>query len=684
MGTSAGPPHRQRNFGLANEETLGMVKPTLPSRRRLRRRLLATSIAVAASLALTAAGGPRVAATASTLGIRVSGNHLVNASGATVTLHGVDRSGTEYACVQGWGIFDGPSNAASVAAMASWTGVNAVRVPLNEDCWLGINGVPAAYSGAPYQAAIENYVALLHQYGLYAILDLHWTAPGTSPANTQVDLPDYDHSPAMWASVAAAFKGDPATIFDIFNEPNDVDMTGCATGAPAACTTYIQEGVAAANWWCWEQGTGCITDDNSSTFGDWRVASAPDLISAIRGAGASNVIMVGGEQYANDPSQWLAGVPTDPDGQLAMSFHVYNFNDVCVTLSCWDSELVPIAAQYPIITGEIGESDGTASFIDTYMSWADSHGVSYLAWTWDTWGCGDTPVLISDYSGTACPGFGAGYEAHLAALSLPAPTTGGYTVDAYGGLHAYGNAPYEVVSADYPGWNIVRGVVLDACDPTGNSGWTVDGYGGMHPFGAAPYVSVYGGYYPGWDIIRGAVAWCDQGHAVGYTVDAYGGMHPFSDDPGGVEPPYPQITGYWPGQDLTAGIALIPGTDEGYVVDAYGGLHPFNGAPYYNVSAYYPGFDIVRGVTLLPGGGGGYTVDAYGGLHPFGAAPYEPVSGYYAGSDIIRGVVAASASGGYTLDAFGGLHQYGSAPYLAVSGYYPGQEIVEAVVFCPS
>jgi hypothetical protein len=91
-----------------------------------------------------------------------------------------------------------------------------------------------------------------------------------------------------------------------------------------------------------------------------------------------------------------------------------------VTVSCWNSELLPIAAKYPIITGEIGERDGTANFIDTYMAWADSHGVSYLAWTWDAgayWSCGDVAVLISSYTGTACPGYGAGYQAHLATLA---------------------------------------------------------------------------------------------------------------------------------------------------------------------------------------------------------------------------------------------------------------------------
>ena len=53
--------------------------------------------------------------------------------------------------MQGWGFSDGPTDAASIAAMKAWH-INAVRVPLNEDCWLGINGVKPQYGGAPYRA----------------------------------------------------------------------------------------------------------------------------------------------------------------------------------------------------------------------------------------------------------------------------------------------------------------------------------------------------------------------------------------------------------------------------------------------------------------------------------------------------------------------------------------------------
>src|SRR5436309_9913374 len=65
------------------------------------------------------------------LSIRVAGNKLVDGNGATVQLHGVNRMGSEYACIGGWGFFDGPSDAASVQAIKSWGSViNAYRMPL--------------------------------------------------------------------------------------------------------------------------------------------------------------------------------------------------------------------------------------------------------------------------------------------------------------------------------------------------------------------------------------------------------------------------------------------------------------------------------------------------------------------------------------------------------------------------
>src|ERR1700716_2936082 len=138
-----------------------------------------------ASLSMVTHLTATVAATAP-LSIAVSGNHLVDGSGQTVVLRGVNLSGTEFSCIQGgsptsrgWSIFGGQpmDQASTYSAIAAWH-ANVVRVPLNEDCWLGINGVNPAFGGAAYRAAIQNEVSLIHQAGLYAVLDLHWSSPG--------------------------------------------------------------------------------------------------------------------------------------------------------------------------------------------------------------------------------------------------------------------------------------------------------------------------------------------------------------------------------------------------------------------------------------------------------------------------------------------------------------------------
>ena len=312
--------------------------------------------------------------------IKVSGTQLVTASGAPLRVAGVNRSGSEYACAQGWGMFDGPTDGASIAAISSW-GVNAVRVPLNEDCWLGINGVNAAYSGATYQTAIRTYVNSLLSHGLAVILDLHWGAPGTQLALGQEQAPDADHAPAFWSSVAAAYKGVNGVAFDLFNEPHDI------------------------SWSCWLNG--CTTP------GGWQATGEQQLINAVRAAGATQPVIVEGLNWGGDLSGFLANEPHDPAGQLVAGWHIYNFSG-CNTTSCWDSTVAPVAQQLPVLATEIGENDCAGTFLNTLLPWADAHGIGFMAWAWNAASCGSGPSLISDYTGTPTA-YGAAYKAYLAA-----------------------------------------------------------------------------------------------------------------------------------------------------------------------------------------------------------------------------------------------------------------------------
>ncbi|MGW7557558.1 glycoside hydrolase family 5 protein, partial [Streptomyces rimosus] len=143
-----------------------------------RRRLRLYALAVAAVLALPGASPPTAAPAATPVAaapqLHVAGNRLVDRDGAAHRLLGVNRSGAEFACVQGHGIFDGPADDASVAAIASWR-ANAVRVPLNEECWLGTSNIDPRYGGANYTSAIRDYVRRLTAHGLTPVLELHWS-----------------------------------------------------------------------------------------------------------------------------------------------------------------------------------------------------------------------------------------------------------------------------------------------------------------------------------------------------------------------------------------------------------------------------------------------------------------------------------------------------------------------------
>lgn len=327
-------------------------------------------------------------------GLHVVGNAILNAAGQTVVLHGIDKSGSEFACIQDSGFFEpeGSESDGTVAAIASWRGTNAVRVPMNEDCWLGINGAPAAYSGANYQNAIKAFVAKLTQAQLVPILDLHWAAPGTTQATGQLAMPNQDHSPTFWSQVATAFKGNSSVVFDVFNEPfpdNNSDTNEA--------------------WRCWRDGGTC-------TGVSFQVAGMQELVTAIRAAGATNVIMLGGVEYSNALTQWLTYEPVDPLHNLAASWHMYGGN-ICSDATCWNQAPAAVMAKVPLIAGEFGEdfsgSDCSTTLVSSFVDWMDARQGSYAAWSWNTWG--GCLSLVSDVSaGTPTSGWGAFYKAHLA------------------------------------------------------------------------------------------------------------------------------------------------------------------------------------------------------------------------------------------------------------------------------
>lgn len=393
---------------------------------RSTKTILAT--AAAAVLACGTAGSTAQAAAPS---LAVQGNKLVNTDTNEVFQpRGVNWPSFEYACAYGYGYSNSASDTqvgptdANAALLASWH-INIVRIPLNQSCWIGDNGYPRHdntdqdLTSDGYKDAVADWVRKLHDHGIATILDLHWSAPHNSEAIGQRAMAD-NLSDDFWQSVATRFKDDRSMIFDAFNEPY----------SKAADDPHPFD----LTWSCWRDG-GCDApnqnDGGGPYTGTFRVTGMQQLVNAIRGAGATQPIMIAGLDYANDLSQWLQHKPNDD--QLVASFHNYD-TQRCHTQACWDAEIAPVAAKVPVVAGEFGETDCRSDHDVSFMNWADQHGVGYLMWQWVVLEAGEKAnpecaslQIISDTKGTPAAPNGTAFKAHLDALAggsaAPAGTT---------------------------------------------------------------------------------------------------------------------------------------------------------------------------------------------------------------------------------------------------------------------
>ena len=175
----------------------------------------------------------------------------------------------------------------------------------------------------------------------------------------------------------------------------------------------------------------------------------------------------------------------------------------------------------------------------------------------------------------------------------------GYVLDGWGGIHEFTADSYrpphfaDSSHAYWPGWDIARGIAINPC--TGGAGteggYVLDGYGGVHAFGSATAVAdTSHAYWAGWDIARGLVV---TGANGGYTLDGWGGIHRFGTESHTVAD---NSHSYWPGWDIARGI-VSTGAGQGYTLDGWGGIHPFGGAKAPTGGGYWQGWDIARGIS---------------------------------------------------------------------------------------
>lgn len=362
--------------------------------------------------------------------VSVSGTHFVDGSGKVIQLRGANVSGLEGGIIFGAGntywSSAGLGARPDFTKLAAWK-LNVVRMPLNEDSWLGstVSGIPGnaiSLDGSGYRAEVAASVAAANAAGLYVILDLHWTAPAGFAANAQNPMADAQNAVSFWTQVADAFKGNHAVLFELFNEPYIDPASSGGDGAfasvggspgDAQANLVLRNGGTASYYFGMSSGSWNGSEQRMAYT--WQTAGYQTLIDAIRSTGATNVILAGGNHYSNDLSWWGQAPPSDPAGQLGAAIHLYpggypnNFSNGSGST---DQMIAQNLANYPVIVTEFGDEVGNsnATFTQQMTSWLDQHGYSVTAWAWNPWGGGSNVLIQNSTNYAPTVGFGQTYH----------------------------------------------------------------------------------------------------------------------------------------------------------------------------------------------------------------------------------------------------------------------------------
>jgi hypothetical protein len=351
--------------------------------------------------------------------LKVSGNKIVTvANNCPVFLKGVDIPSMEW---QNTG--EGPTGTTNGVlstaqnAVNNW-GVNFVRVPLNQDRWLGSSGC-SGLNQAAYQKLVDDIVSWCAANNTTVLLDLHWSDEGSTGgcANAQHSMPD-NGAVTFWTSVASHYAASTNVWFDLFNEP---------------------EGFT--SWTLWKNG--------GTTPEGYNTPGMQTLVHTIRDTGAKNIITAGGLNWAFDLSQIPTYALTDANtagttsgNGIVYVTHIYPWksnNPSCNSATCY-SAAVPsaVTGTYAVMVTEFGQDktnssqsglnpaivDGTWS--QSVIDWAIANTSGYVAWSSSIDAC---PCLITNWNYTSLStDFGATVVPDLESANPVLAACGGGTV----------------------------------------------------------------------------------------------------------------------------------------------------------------------------------------------------------------------------------------------------------------
>lgn len=377
---------------------------------------VAVSAAATVLVSITMAAGPAAAAGTGSGYLHTNGNKIVDSTGATIRLTGINWFGMETDNRTFHGLWaNAPATwRGQIDRMAS-LGFNTLRVPYSGDALkpgataTSVNTYtnPDLVGLSPLQI-LDNVINYAGSKGMRVILDRHRpTAAGQTPLWYTAAVSEASMI-ADWQLLAQRYANNSTVVgADLFNEPHAEGTDPAATGACWGC------GVTARDWRL-----------AAERIGNAVLATNPNWLIIVEGVSCLSGGVANAWDNVPDPWQncdWWGGnlsqaiaqpVRLNVANRLVYSPHEYGisvydrqpwFNDPAFPNNLpavWDTFWGSIAKQNvaPILVGEFGSTLANpldVQWLNTLMSYMTANGMSFTYWSWNP-NSGDTGGIALD------------------------------------------------------------------------------------------------------------------------------------------------------------------------------------------------------------------------------------------------------------------------------------------------
>jgi len=307
---------------------------------------------------------------------RVEGRKLLTQDGRTLWLQGFSTPSLE------WNPQGDNIRQSFETAIRDWN-VNVLRLPLKSTYWFGERSryYPQHDEGETYRALVDDLIGYATERGCYVVLDLH-----------EFKAPTLRHA-EFWTSAASRYANHPGVLFDLLNEPHDIDWKEWRDGGELTGNAHAG-----------------VIDENDEAREVHTTIGMQALVDTVRATGARNVVIAAGIDWGYDLSGIAEGFALDdPTGHgILYSTHIYPWK------SDWNAKVLETARNYAVFVGEAGCQDKPMPFelalahdphewAPDMLAFIQRHELHWAAWSFHPQA---GPSLIADWDYTPTPYWG--------------------------------------------------------------------------------------------------------------------------------------------------------------------------------------------------------------------------------------------------------------------------------------